>query len=275
MTAHPWIKRASPLFTIGAVAVAAVAVVLGIVLPRSAEAALDAQARRTERVEAHMLRLVDLQFSSWAEVTSRLARQIAERPKEGEAVFLTAMELNSEIVQLRVYSGSASDELVVNNPKYVGSIPEVPETDWVRMGLDSSRQIAWIRGGGTDSVLVATRVPIEIGGDRFWLRAAWDASRFSSLLADFPLEQNCLVSLQHTGRIVWKSWLAADSSSADRRIVRSAPMDNGLSLVVAFPAGPTKAEAKESAGSSILLLVITAVVLWSVGWRWRRPRERH
>lgn len=243
-----------------------------IILPRAESHALDREAAHIDRVGGNMLQLIDLQLQSWHELTGTIARQVSERPYEGETIFRSALEFNPTIVQLRVDSPTAPDELTVLNPRYTSPLADPPDSAWIRSRTDSLFAVSWIVHAGVDSVLVATRTPVWIRGRAFRLTTVWDASRFSAMLAGYPIESRCLLSVRHGDDTLWQSRLA-DTVHTERRIVRTLPSQSGFSIEVAFPIQPTTTEARESALSTTGIVLALAIGLWVAGWWWLPRRH--
>ncbi len=243
-----------------------------ITIPRAEALAVDRESARMDAVGRNMLSLLGIQMQSWHELSATIARQVTERPYDGEAIFRSALEFNPTIVQLRVDSPATPDELTVLNPRFTSPLADPPDSAWTRLQSDSTFAVAWLIHTGADSVLVATRIPVRIRNRAFRLTTVWDATRFSAMLASVPLEPGCALHICAGRDTLWQS-ADRDSPPVERRIMRTPPSASGIALELAFPVQPIMREARESALSTTGIVLALAVALFLAGWWWL-PRRR-
>jgi len=123
-------------------------------------------------------------------VTDYLIKRVSKYPKEGEIVLSSALSMYPEIMQIRVYSSSANDELEAHNEDYKDTDDKYPDSLWASTKVDSSIQLAW-RVGSSLGVMFYTKGKLLIQNIPFEIVVVWNGQQIVKLFKDVKLGDNC------------------------------------------------------------------------------------
>ncbi len=286
------------IFAILSVIMAASLLVIWLVLcPKYEALAVGERTTEMQRLQICAVQYLDRAIMDWSHDTEIIAAQVAERPKEGEAVLRTMMALRPDIIQIKIRSMSLSDELVSQNTMYPALSVQVSDSAWIPSKLDSMSRFAWLSRSEPPKQLFAVQRQFSVQNLPFVLTVFLDAKRLNDIFTEMPMGRE-----YSAGIVSPSSILIHDTTSSlnldelmytmDRKkeiqriteeeaswLVLTKPLPSvRLWLVIAIPekiaAGPVKDLMLYSTSLVIGLTIILLILGWLLAHQARRSGHK-
>jgi hypothetical protein len=287
------------IFAILSIVLAASVLVIWLVLcPKYEATAVGERTAEIRRLQVYAVENLDRTITDWSHDAEIIASQVAERPKEGEAVLRAMMALRPGIIQVRIRSVNQSDELVSQNTVYPVVNAQIADSAWFSSKQDSLQRYAWLSRTEPPKQVFVVRRHFSIQNLPFVLTVFWDAKRFNELFAEIPLGREYPASIVSPTAVLVHDTSASLNleemlEAADRakevqstreeetsRQVLTRPFPSAqLWLVIAVPGKAVTGPIKELMLYTTSLAIGLTVVLLALGWllarRARRPAHKH
>jgi hypothetical protein len=287
----------SRIFAILGIIAAASLLVIWIVLrPKYEEMAVAERLAEIRRLQLFAVENLDRAITERSRDVEIIASQVAERPKEGEAVLRTMMALRPDIIQVKIRSANLSDELVSQNMAYPPVSLQVSDSAWISSKQNSTIRYAWLVRSEPPKQLFVVQRQMSIQNRPFVMTVLWDAKRLNDIFAELPLDRDYstgIVSrsavLVHdtSGSFNFNKMLGTLDGARDApntgqeetswKILTSSFPSVRLWLVIAIPERTITGPVRELMLYSTSLIVGLTIILLILGWllAHQARRSRH
>lgn len=287
------------IFVVLSVIMAASLLVIWLVLcPKYEAIAVSERMADIRRLQIFAVGNLDRVIADWSHEAEIIAAQVAERPKEGEAVLRAIMALRPEIIQVKIRSVNLSDELVSQNTAYPSIDTHISDSAWVPSKQDSVARFAWISRGESPKQLFVVQKQFYVEKLPFVLTVFWDARRLNEIFSELPLGRGYSASIFGPSAVLvhdTSTSLNVDDllGTVERtrevqsireeetswRVLTSPFPSARLWMVIAIPEKTIAGPAEEFMLYSTSLVVGLTLVLLILGWllshQARRATRRH
>ena len=227
--------------------------------PFMEQAVLSRQADESHAVAAYAVSLVETSLNGRVGLMERTARTVIQHPTEAAVVLQNLLDEHPDILQARIHSPEAPDELVVNHPRQSGSIPEFLPGSWLTYGPWDSSRVAFTPIATGDSMVLGTETMITLRGHPFFFTMVWDAEDIGRILTRLPGGSDPIVSITTARGTIWKSWNPDSVSLVDRQVIRERFTKMQAQLTLAASTSALTREVRQ--GTTFLLLLVLVVVV--------------
>jgi len=270
--------------SIGSLAFAALLVVWIIIRPLYEKSVVSERITILQQLQSYEVQNVDGQMRAWISATKSISAQLVDDPKGGEALLVNAITLFPNIVQIRVYSPSISEQLNGQNITYPPPSFQVADSMFVASS-DPTVKLAWLTGlSGEPSEAFATRTTFRVAGRLFFVNIIWDAGVLQRYLTKLPFGSTYFLGIFAGNYVVYGNRSdipVIDTSFVYRRtnnlrLVRLANEDwqtatstfqnARMNVVAAVPEKAIVAPVRQLLIYSSTLIIAIMVVLLILGW---------
>jgi signal transduction histidine kinase len=187
------------------IAVLTLLVVWTVVRPKYEASVISERLTDVQKLQIYAVENLDRTIASWTDATRITALQVTERPKDGEIILRTIMNLHPEIIQIKIHSTKLSDELTSQNTSYPAANVQVKDDAWVKSKIDTLMQIAWLNDTLPHQQFFVMRTHFQVQNIPFVITIVWDAVKLNSLLTNLPLGENFLISIQSKSTVILRN----------------------------------------------------------------------
>ncbi len=266
--------------------------------PKYEAMAVSERLAETRRLQIYAIENLDRVIADWSRDAEIIASQVAERPKEGEAVLRSMMALRPDIIQIKIRSVTLSDELVSQNTAYPSAGLQATDSVWISSKQDSLLRYAWILRSEQPKQLFVVQQQFNVQHLPFVLTVLWDAKRLNDIFTELPLGRD------HSAGIVTPTAVLVHDTAAlfnfdemlgalDRtteaqnireeeaswQVLTSSFSSARLWLVIALPektiTGPVKELMLYSTSLVTGLTIILLILGWLLAHQARRTGHKH